>query len=260
MTDLITSRQVVFVITVPHAACKRAHLEKGWHLCDTLSPRAAKTFHWYLTKKLQQKVYGPYEATVNREDADFNRHNTRSTSFRKSLSQLIQKLVSQRKIVIVVDVHSYDKDAQWVTSEFHPEFVLMDAATKIPPNPYNPNDMKLEITWNNDTPRPSRIKGDAELLRDNLHPPFNQVTPIAASPAIDIVPACKEDGAAVAVLIEMSEEKLADYHTLYAAVKILCHGLLKIANDKIELQDGPKVEQHTLGLSPVKSIYSFFKN
>ncbi len=253
MADLLSSHQVVFVITVPHAACKRVHFEKGWHMCDTLAPRAAKTFHWYLKNKLQQKVYGPYEATINREDTDFNRETSRKSDFRRSLSQLVRKLVSQQKIVIVVDVHSYDKDAEWVTTEFHPEFVIMDNATKTPANPYNPNDMKLEITWNNSGHR--KISGDAEILRDSLAPPFNQITPIAASPAIDIAPACKEDGAAFAVLIEMSEDKLADYHTLYAAIKVLCHGLMNVAKEKLMTYERPKIEQKTMGIA--KSSFMF---
>ena len=170
-----------FVITVPHAKC-HPHIRD--HLCDFASLPAAIVSQ----KSLKQNalVIAPIIGDINRFDVDLNRIESRETEFRHRILQEIETAKVTGHPVFVVDVHSFNRGADWGTD--HDDdlvLVLLDGRKR-----YN-------------------ISGIPEMLKELLGDDLTDLISTGGSHLNDIVATAQDAGALGSILIEFSEYHIA---------------------------------------------------
>jgi len=94
------------IVTVPHAVCLNTFVRD----CDRVAEKAAR----YLVRVLQQagKHVDLFVGDVYRARGDLNRRPTRSTRFRRNISEMINDL-SKSSGGLLVDVHSFPDSETW---------------------------------------------------------------------------------------------------------------------------------------------------
>jgi hypothetical protein len=181
-----------FVITVPHAQCVKEHLDKNWHLCDTLAIHAADSFSTNLTRKNISFTF-PFVGFINRTTVDLNRPESRYTDFRMAINNELDK----HQDIFVVDVHSFDDRAPWCSNSICPTVVFLDGQTE----------HKTVQMGSRKSPITGKFFNLPELIKDELDPSKKTKVDVGRSSLNDIVKTAMEHpNVRGAVLIEFNEQ------------------------------------------------------
>jgi hypothetical protein len=100
------------IITVPHAACFGV---EEIRICDKVAERAADALKRELKplKNVNGVTVFKNTMALRTTNVDMNRFPTRSSTFRKEIRETIMRFGRSKKPVILLDVHSFNKDSSY---------------------------------------------------------------------------------------------------------------------------------------------------
>ncbi len=105
-------------LTVPHATCPQSNLynTEFIHPCDKLALKSAK-----ILKKIGGDDVQIFEGDIPRTTQDLNRERSRTTSYRKNLTESMKEQMPS----YVLDIHSYP-DSKTISFPKGSEIILLD--------------------------------------------------------------------------------------------------------------------------------------
>lgn len=197
-----------FILTVPHATC--VEHPGNLHECDKAAPMAAESLAEALKEHPKVTVVGPLLGTLNRiVELDLARSESREHKWRKKLLDEIAAARKYSDTVMVVDVHSFDKHANWNAHlDFQPQLVLLDDRATL---------LEYKVP---------------EMLRDTTAmQKFMGKMRTGGSPENDIAVNATELGV-MSILIEFSEIQATDPSWLKETTRTVASALIEVIERK----------------------------
>jgi hypothetical protein len=201
-------KMTTFILTVPHATC--VEHPGNLHECDKAAPMAAELLADALKGHTNTTVVGPILGTLNRiVELDLSRSESREHKWRRRLLDEIAAAKKYSQVVMLVDVHSFDKHANWNAHlNFQPSLAFFDSRATL-----------------FDYALPEMLRDTTAMQR------FTGKMRTSGSPENDIIVTAVEQNV-MAISIDFSETQATDSLWLKETAETVAVGLIEVVERK----------------------------